>query len=107
MSNDIISVDSYDFDTRIEFGITMVYFYSEWCAQSRALRPIMEEIADEYYDNVRVLALDVEQSPDIASIFAVENTPAVIIFRNGKIVNKLTGTNPPSVYADALDEIIK
>lgn len=106
MSEDIIYVDSYDFDNRIEHGITAVLFYTDGCVQSMGLMPILEEIADEYYDYMRVLALDIEQSPDVGSVFAIDTTPTVIIFKNGKIVERITGANPPSAYTDILNDLI-
>ena len=106
MNEDIIPVDSYDFDERIENGIVMVDFYAEWCVHSKGIEPIIEEIADQYYDSIRVLALDVEQSPDVAIRYEIETTPTIIIFKDGKIAQRITGANPPSTYSDALDEII-
>ena len=94
MSEDIIYADSYDFDSRIEYGIRLVVFYAEWCVQSRGLMSILEEIADEYYDSIRIIAVDVEQSP------------VVIFFIDGKMVERIGGANPPNVYTDILDEII-
>ncbi len=106
MSDDIIFVDSYDLDVRIERGFCAVLFYSQWCVHSRGLMPILEEIADEYYDYMRIYALDVEQSPDAASVFAIETTPTVIFFRNGKIIERIVGANPPSAYADVIEDVI-
>ncbi len=106
MSDDIIYIDSYDFDTRIEHGVTAVLFFTEWCVQSKGIIPFLEEIADEYYDSIRVLALDIEQSPDVAAIFAIDTTPTVIIFKDGKIAERITGANPPSAYTDVIDELI-
>ncbi len=106
MSDDIIYVDSYDFERRIEDGLTVVFCFSQFCTQSRSMMPIMEEIADDYYDYLRVLALDVEQSPDVADVFAVDTTPTVLFFRNGYLLDKLTGANPYSAYADVIDALI-
>ncbi len=106
MSDDIIYVDSYDFDSRIEHGMAVVFFYSQWSAKSRSMVPLMEEIADEYYDYLRVLALDVEQSPDVASIFAVEAIPTVIFFREGRIIEKVTEANPKEVYVDVIETLL-
>ena len=105
MSEDIIYVDSYDFDSRIEHGVTAVMFFSQWCTHSRGMMPIIEELADEYYDRMRVLALDVEQSPDIASIFAIETTPTVIFFKDGRMRERITGANPADAYSDVIDSL--
>ena len=106
MSDAIIYIDSYDFDMRIEHGVSMVLFFSEWCVQSHGMIPIIEDIADEYYDQMRVYALDVEQSPDVASVFAIDTTPTAIIFKDGKIVERLTGANPPTSYTDILSDVL-
>lgn len=106
MNEDIIPVDSYDFDERIEFGAVMVYFYYEQDVHSRAMEPIIEEIADQYYDSIRVLALDVEQSADIAERFCIDTVPTIIIFNNSKVVARLAGVNPPSAYSEIIDEIL-
>lgn len=106
LSDDIIYVDSCDFDSRIEHGFNVVFFYSQWCSQSRSMMPIMEEIADEYYDVLRVLAVDVEQSADVANVFAVDTTPTVICFKNGYLLERITEANPKSVYTDLLDTLL-
>lgn len=106
MNSDVIYVDSYDFDERIEFGIVMVDFCTKDDVHSRAIEPVIEEIADQYYDYIRVLELDVEQSPDIASIFCIDVLPTIIIFKDGKIAARISGVNPPSAYSDALNDIL-
>ena len=106
MNDDIIPVDSYDFDERIEFGVVVVDFYGGQDVHSRAIEPIIEEIADQYYDSIRVLALDVEQSSDIAERFCIDTIPTVIIFNNGKAEAKLIGANPPSAYSEIIDDIL-
>ena len=106
MNNDIIKVDSYDFDQRIEKGIVLALFYDELDTHCRALEPILEEVADTYYDFARVIALEVEQSPDTASIFAINTLPTVIIFKDGKIAARIEGINPASTYENAIEDLI-
>lgn len=107
MNDDIIYADSYDFDIRIEHGIKLVFFYTEWCVQSRGLIPILEEIADEYYDYIRIVAVDVEQSPDLASVFAIEQTPTVIFFKGGNMTERINGANPPNAYIDVIEDMLQ
>lgn len=107
MSEDIIYTDSYDFEQRIEHGVRLVLFYSDRCVQSRALLPILEEIADAFYDSIRILAVDVEQSPDLCDVFAIDQTPVVLFFSNGRLAERLNGANPPSAYTDVIDELLQ
>ncbi len=106
MNDDIIKTDSYDFDYRIEKGVVMAFFYDELDVHCRALEPIMEEVADIYYDFIRVIAVEVEQSPDVASIFAIDTLPTVIIFKDGRIGARITGINPPNVYENAIEDLL-
>lgn len=106
MSDDIIYADSYDFEDRIRYGIRMVFFYSEWCVQSRGILPMIEDIASEYYDSIRVVAVDIEQSPDLASVFAIDGTPVVLFFKGGKLMERINDANPLSAYTDVIDDLI-
>lgn len=107
LSDDIIYADSFDFDERIEHGVRLVLFFSQFCVQSRGLLPIIEEIADIYYDSIRVIAVDVEQSPDLASVFAIDQTPVVLFFKNGRLKERINGANPPDAYTDVLDDLLQ
>ncbi len=105
MSEDVIPVDSYDFDDRIGDGIVMVFFCEHENVQSRGLEMIIDEIASQYFDCIRVLSLDVEQSPDIAIHYAIDTVPSVLFFKDGRISEKIEGANPPSVYTDIIEAL--
>ena len=53
-----------------------------------------------------MIAVDVEQSPDVADIFALNTLPTVIIFKDGKIGARIEGVNPPTVYENAIEDLI-
>ena len=63
-------------------------------------------MADLYYEYARVIAIDVEQSPDVADVFAVDTLPSVIIFKDGNIMARIEGVNPPTVYENAIEDIM-
>ena len=66
---------------------------------------IIDEIASQYFDCIRVLSLDVEQSPDIAIHYAIDTVPSVLFFKDGRISEKIEGANPPSVYTDIIEAL--
>ena len=105
MNDDIIFTDSYDFDEKADSGTVLVYFYEHFNIQSRAFMGVIEELAEEYSDNVMFLVEDVEQSPDIAMRYEIDDLPSVVILRNGEIAEVVEGSNPAYVYADILDSL--
>ena len=104
--DEIIRVDSYDFDDRAGFGIVIALFYEYQDPSGRMMMSVMEELAEEYEDQITVLAVDMEQSPDLAMRFETEISPTVIIFRNGEEQERTEGMNSPNVYSDIISELI-
>lgn len=100
MEGNIIQTDTFDFEDRIEEGIALVYFYDHMDIQCRGFEYIMEEVASELGEDVRVLSVDIEQSPELAYRYDVQTVPYVLLFKNGMAVDGAEGANLPSVYCD-------
>ena len=105
MSEELISVDSYDFEEKALKGTVLVYFYEHFNMQSRAFMSVIEELAEEYSDAAVFLSVDVEQSPDIAMRYEIEELPSVLFLNNGEVIELIEGSNPSYVYSDILDAI--
>jgi thioredoxin len=71
-------------------GITLVDFTAPWCAPCRAIAPVLEQLAEEAED-LTVVALDVDASPELASAYGVTSFPTLIFFRDGRVVHRLVG----------------
>jgi thioredoxin 1 len=69
----------------------LVDFYADWCGPCRAIAPIVEEIARELSDRLKVVKLDVDQNPETAMQYGVQSIPTLLIFKNGKEVERLIG----------------
>ena len=105
MNENIIYADSYDFDERIESGNVLVFFYNHFDTRSRAFEGIIEELADKYIDTVSFIAVDTEQSPELAMRYEIDVLPGVVIFSKGEIIEQVEGSNSPEIYADILDSL--
>ena len=66
-------------------------FWAEWCGPCRMLAPIVEEIADEYGDIVKVGKVNVDEEPELSSIFNVSSIPTLVVIDHGKANKSAVG----------------
>nr|BAL58168.1 thioredoxin 1 [uncultured Acetothermia bacterium] len=69
----------------------LVDFYADWCGPCRAIAPIIEEIAAELKEKLKVVKLDVDQNQQTAMQYGVQSIPTLLLFKNGKEVERLIG----------------
>src|ERR1700758_2213843 len=72
----------------------LVDFWATWCGPCRMVAPILEEIANEQPDKVKVVKLDVDANPVTAGRFGVRSIPTMILFKNGRETQRLVGYMP-------------
>ena len=74
----------------------MIDFWATWCMPCKMLAPTIEELAEEANGAYKVGKIDVDKSPSLAAQFGVMSIPTVIVFKNGKAVDKTVGVVPKS-----------
>jgi thioredoxin 1 len=72
----------------------LVDFGAEWCGPCKMLDPVVDELAEDWGDAVKVVKLDIDQSPDIAMQYHVMGVPTLIVFKDGEAQDRLTGYRP-------------
>lgn len=72
-------------------GVTLVDFWAEWCQPCRQLAPTIDAIATEFGDKIRVGKVDTDKNPGVATDYAIMSIPTVMVFKNGKVVDKVVG----------------
>ena len=89
-----IKVTNKDFEKIISNNdITLIDFYADWCGPCKALAPIIDDIAKNEA-HITVGKVNVEEERDLATKYGVRSIPTMVIFKNGKEVNRLVGFLP-------------
>ena len=96
MSSKTFEVNQAEWDREIlrsELPV-LVELWAEWCSPCNMIEPIIEEIAEEFAGRLRVATVDTEANPEILSRHSVMSIPALLLFKNGEVVTRLTGFKP-------------
>lgn len=80
----------------------LVDFWAGWCAPCRMLAPVLEEIAQELDKNLKVVKVDVDANPTLATRYGIMSIPTLILFKDGKPVEKVVGYMPKARILNSL-----
>lgn len=81
----------------------LVDFWAEWCGPCKMIGPLVEELAGDYEGKAVVAKLNVDENPDVTARYGIRSIPTLLVFKNGKIVDKQVGAVPKSVLAQKLE----
>lgn len=84
----------------------MVDFWAPWCGPCRMVAPIVDEIATQYEDQVKVVKLNTDEHPMTASQFGIRSIPTLLVFKGGQKVDTVVGAVPKAALSSTLEKYL-
>jgi thioredoxin 1 len=87
----ITDLDNGNFESAIEKGVAVVDFWAPWCGPCKLVAPIIEELEKELEGEISAYKVNVDRQRQIADKYGIVNIPAILIFKDGREADKITG----------------
>jgi thioredoxin 1 len=95
---------SFDADVLQADQPVLLDFWAEWCGPCKMIAPILDEIASEYEDKVRVAKINIDENPQTPPKFNIRGIPTLLLFKGGSVAAQKVGAVSKSQLAAFLDE---
>ena len=104
MEQIIVNKENFEKDVLKNEKIVVVDFYATWCGPCKMLSPILEQVSEET-DKAVIAKLDIDESLELAKEYNVMSVPTMVIFKDGKEVNRLIGLRQKNQILDTINNI--
>ena len=84
----------------------VVEFYATWCGPCRQLSPLLDRVAGGYTGKIKFVKVNVDESPGLAQNFQVQAIPTVLLFKDGKLADRVTGVPAEADLKSKLDALV-
>lgn len=102
----IIKTNEFKSEVENKSGVVVVDFFATWCGPCKMLSPVYNSLGEEMQDNTEFLKVDIDESMELAERFLVTTVPTVIVFKNGKEMDRLVGFIPKNNLKEKVEQYL-
>ncbi len=84
----------------------LVDFWASWCAPCKQLNPVINELAEKYATRLKIVKVNIEDSPEVPTKYEVRGIPNLILFKDGKVIDSKVGALPVAALSQWLDNYL-
>jgi len=84
----------------------LVDFWAPWCGPCRMVAPVVDEIAQQYDGQIKVVKLNTDENPNVASQYGIRSIPTLMIFKGGQRVDMVVGAVPKTTLSNTLEKYL-
>jgi thioredoxin 1 len=108
MSENILSITTESWDKEViqSSSLVVIDFWGTHCRPCKTIAPIIEELAKEYTGRAKVVKLNVEESPEIASRYRIIGVPTIMFLKNGNVMDRIVGAVPKEQLKSKLESLL-
>ncbi len=85
----------------------LIDFWAPWCGPCKAISPVVEQLAGEYGDRLKVVKMNVDDNPQTPSRYGVRGIPNLILFKAGEVADQIVGAVPKAHLVKAIDRVLQ
>ena len=106
--NSVIHLDDDEFEASViqSKQTALVDFWADWCQPCHMMAPTIDALAEDYGDRILVAKLDVDANPMTTHKYGIRGIPALLLFKDGKLVQQIVGVKPKEEVARIIDSHI-
>ncbi|MDF5739789.1 MULTISPECIES: thioredoxin [unclassified Nostoc] len=84
----------------------LVDFWAPWCGPCRMVAPVVDEISEQYKGQIKVVKVNTDENPNVASQYGIRSIPTLMIFKGGQKVDMVVGAVPKTTLASTLEKYL-